>query len=213
MSSKTLSRKERTKPTGLLGRFWHFLWYEDSIASWFVSIVLSALLIKFVIYPVMGLMLGTQFPIVAVVSNSMEHDLGFNDWWASQEDLYLEFNITKNNFTEYPMRNGFNKGDIIVLVGAKPERLRIGQIIVYWGGREYPIIHRVVAIGKETDGTPYFQTKGDHNRGQIQNPPTLDERHVPSSDLIGRAVLRIPYLGWVKIGFVNLLRLIGINAS
>src|SRR3989338_1393138 len=117
-------KKEIThRPKTPWQKIWHFLWYEDSLASWLVSIALAFVLIKFIIYPGLGLIFGTQFPVVAVVSNSMEHDQGFDAWWQSQEDLYLRFNITKNEFLDYPMRNGFNKGDIIVLVGTKPENL------------------------------------------------------------------------------------------
>lgn len=200
-------------PKSTWQKVWHFLWYEDSVASWLVSIVLAFLLIKFLIYPALGLIFGTQFPVVAVVSNSMEHDQSFDAWWSSQEDLYLQFNITKQQFTEFPMRSGFNKGDIIILLGAKPEKLANGQIIVYWGGKEYPIIHRIVAVGQNRDGTRYFQTKGDHNLGQIVNPPYLDEHHVPADQIVGRAVLRVPYLGWVKIWFVELLNAFGLHVA
>lgn len=201
--------KERRKPRTWWQKTWHFLWYEDSVASWLVSILLAFLLIKFVIYPGLGLVFGTQFPVVAVVSNSMEHDGSFDEWWAGQEDLYLEHDITKSEFSTYTMRNGFDKGDIIILFGADPEELEPGEIIVYWGGKEYPIIHRIIA--ENDDGT--FQTKGDHNLGQIVTPPFLDERSVPPDRIIGRAVLRVPYLGWVKIGFVSLLTRIGISAA
>jgi signal peptidase len=189
------------------------LWYEDSVASWLVSIALSFILIKFIIYPGLGLVFGTQFPVVAVVSNSMEHDGSFDDWWSTQEDLYLGLNITKTEFEQYHMKHGFDKGDIIVLFGTDPKELERGDIIVFWGGKEYPIIHRIVGVNKEDDGTPYFMTKGDHNRGQIMNPPYLDERHVPADTLIGKAAFRIPFLGWVKIWFVQLLNFIGIPVA
>ena len=187
-----------------LQRFWHFLWYEDSVASWLVSIGLAFILIKFIIYPALGLILGTQFPVVAVVSDSMEHDQKFEQWWILQEDLYLAHNITQNEFLSYPMKNGFDKGDIIILFGVKQEKVKRGDIIVYWGGKEYPIIHRVVAVGRETDNTPFYQTKGDHNFGQIITTQ-LDERHVAANKLVGKAMVRVPYLGWVKIWFVMLL--------
>ncbi len=193
-------------------KVWQFLWYEDSVASWIVSILLAFILIKFVLYPVIGLAFGTQFPVVAVVSDSMEHDGSYDNWWTTQEDLYLRFNITKLEFKEYTLDNGFNKGDLIILVGATPSKLSKGDIIVFWGGKEYPIIHRIVAIDNRS-AKIFFQTKGDHNLGQIINPPYLDERNVPQDQIVGRAVMRIPYLGWVKIGFVNLLQLIGIPAA
>jgi len=205
-----------------LERFWHFLWHEDSVASWVVSIALAFVVIKFIIFPILGLLLGTTFPVVAVVSDSMEHNVHFDEWWMIHEDHYLRYNITKNDFSEFPMRQGFNKGDIIVLFGTAPEKIERGHIIVFWGGKAYPIIHRVVAVDLDENGERYFQTKGDNNLGQIIEPPFLDERHVPverscsESDtgkcrvLLGKAVFRIPYLGWVKIGFVNLLQSLGL---
>jgi len=207
-----------------LKRFWRFLWYEDSVASWTVSIALSFILIKFVIYPLLGLLMGTQFPVVAVVSDSMEHNQDFDAWWSRHEDYYLRYNVTRNAFTGFPMPAGFDKGDLIVLVGTDPGRIRRGDIIVYWGGKAYPIIHRVVAVYDAQTELPRYATKGDNNLGQIITSD-LDERNVPSwrpcvsepdgrcEVLLGRAVLRIPWLGWVKIGFVNLLNLFGIAVA
>jgi hypothetical protein len=209
---------------GLLKRFWHFLWYEDSVASWTVSIALSFILIKFVLYPLMGLALGTQFPVVAVVSDSMEHNQDFDAWWARHEDYYLRYNITRNEFVTYPMPNGFDKGDLILLLGTPPDEIERGDIIVYWGGKAYPIIHRAVATYDQDTALPRFATKGDNNLGQIVTSG-LDERNIPawvacSSEadgkcdvLLGRAVLRIPWLGWVKIGFVNLLNSVGVRVA
>lgn len=188
----------KKEPKTTWQKIWHFLWYEDSVASWFVSIILAFLLIKFLVYPALGLVFGTQFPVVAVVSNSMDHDRSFDDWWANREDLYLQFNITKQQFSDFPMRGGFNKGDIIILFGIQPERIAQGDIIVYWGGKDYPIIHRVVAIN--TIGAS-VQTMGDNNPGQIPFSP--NERDVRAETILGRAALRVPYLGWVKIFAVD----------
>ncbi|MDD9954539.1 MAG: signal peptidase I [Candidatus Woesearchaeota archaeon] len=203
-----------------LKKFWHFVWHEDSVASWFVSIALAFVLIKFVLYPVLGLLLGAQFPVVAVVSDSMEHPGSFDDWWQEHEDLYLRFGITKDKFLAYPMKHGFNKGDIIFLIGIKPEKVQQGHIVVYWGGKIYPIIHRVVSVDHDENGR-FFQTKGDNNKGQIIEQG-LDERYVPAytscekgecPTVLGRAIFKVPYLGWVKILFVDLLNWIGIPAT
>ena len=43
-------------------RVWHFLWHEDSIASWLANLALAFVLVKFVIYPGIGLLFGTDFP-------------------------------------------------------------------------------------------------------------------------------------------------------
>lgn len=204
-----------------LEKIWHFLWHEDSVASWVTSIVVAFVLIKFILYPLLGLVMGTSFPVVAVVSDSMEHNQPVDTWWQQHEDIYLSYDITKDEFLTYPMKNGFNKGDIIVLWGTPAEKITQGDIIVFWGGKAYPIIHRVVFVGQDEEGR-YFATKGDNNLGQINEPPYLDEKRVPVSRpcstepdgqcdvLLGEAVLRIPFLGWVKIGFVNMLQVIGV---
>lgn len=185
---------------------WHFLWHEDSVLSWFASLIVAFILIKFIIYPGLGLILGTQFPIVAVVSNSMEHDGNFDEWWALHEDFYLQNEITKDNFREYPFPNGFNKGDIMILTGVKPDDVVRGDILVFWSGKPFPIIHRVTKIWvDEETGEKYYETKGDHNRNQVRQPPILDETRVLPEQIVGKAVFRLPYLGYVKIWFVDLI--------
>ena len=57
-----------------LKKTWKFIWEDDSFLSWLVNIVIAFVLVKFIIYPLLGLLLGTGFPVVAVVSCSMEHN-------------------------------------------------------------------------------------------------------------------------------------------
>lgn len=204
-------KKVRERPTTPWGKAWYFVWYEDSAASWIVNVVLAFLLIKFVVYPGLGALFGTSYPIVAVVSGSMEHPGGFDEWWASsancqrpcaQREWYAARNITREDFEDFPFPNGFSTGDIIVLFGAKPEKIAVGDVIVYRSGKPYPIIHRVVEAHR--DSAVYFETKGDHNRDQINSAfENLNELHVKEEALLGRAVFRIPFLGYVKIWFVE----------
>ena len=140
-------------------KIWHFIWKSDSLLSWIVNIVLAFLLVKFIIYPLLGLILNTSLPVVAVVSSSMEHnELGFNDWWEENKDFYLEKGINKDDFENYDFKNGFNKGDIIFLYG--DENIEKGDVMVYNGGAKYPIIHRVVDKGEG------YVTKGDNKIGR-----------------------------------------------
>jgi len=119
--------------------------------------------------------------------------------------LYKELNITKEKFLKFPFKNGFNKGDIMILVGVKPENLKIGDILVFRDKQKDPIIHRIVKKWK-TNGKWYFQTKGDHNLQSIDSPK-LNEVGISEDRIIGKAVIRIPYLGWIKIAFVKLINL------
>ena len=200
-------KKEIKKPTTWYGRLWYFIWHDNSTASWIVNIILAYLIIKFIIYPGMGLVLGTNFPIVAVVSDSMEHHLPLDEWWAKNEDYYLALNITKADFETYPFKNGFNRGDIMFLLGKKPEDIKIGDVIVFQSKKPYPIIHRVIM--KDNKSMWVFQTKGDNNKAQIRDGE-LDETRILEKQLLGKAVVRIPLLGYVKIWFVELMKITGI---
>lgn len=198
----------------ILKKVWHFIWHEDSLLSWIVNIILAFVLIKFIVYPGLGLIFGTSHPIVAVVSPSMEHNQQFDEWWASpalcesaacsQGQFYFHYNITKEDFLKYPFTRGFNTGDIMFLKRADPKGIKKGEIIVFKSPyRADPIIHRVVE--KWTDGGAYyFRTKGDNNAGHVQ-----DELQISEEQLIGKTLFRVPYLGYVKIGFVKFLCLFG----
>jgi signal peptidase I len=184
-----------------LKRLWHFIWHEDSIWSWIVNIILAFVLIKFIVFPVLGFGLATTHPIVAVVSESMEHDDSFEIWWADQREWYLLRNITEEQFLKFPFHNGFNKGDIMILKGKDPSEIELGDILVFSSSRPNPIIHRVVSANG------VFQTKGDHNQDSISGG-FVDEGAITNDRVIGVAVLRVPYLGWIKILFVDLVNLI-----
>ncbi len=189
----------------MLKKIWWFIWEDDSIWSWIVNIILAFVLIKFIVYPGLGFLLSTSYPIVAVVSSSMEHDGSFDNWWGSQENWYSEHSITKNQFLDFDFKNGFNKGDIMILYGKEPKDIKMGDIIVFKSKRPDPIIHRVVKKW-EADEEYYLQTKGDHNPDSIKSG-SLDETKINEEQYIGKAVVRVPLLGYVKIWFVELIRL------
>ena len=89
----------------------------------------------------------------------------------------------------------FSAGDILVLQGA--QELKVGDIIVFSPPPQYstvPVVHRIIAMNP--DGT--FQTKGDANSGQL-----VYEYKIAASQIHGKAVLIIPYLGWLKIGMMQ----------
>ncbi len=192
-------------------KVWYFIWDDDSIWSWIVNIIIAFVLIKFIVYPGLGLMLGTTHPIVAVVSGSMEHHGSFDDWWVSQAacgrtpcrqaDWYINNNITEADFQEFPFKNGFNTGDIMILRSS--DEVSVGDVIVFQSNRPDPIIHRVIRIW-DVDGEMHFQTKGDAN---IASSLAIGEYDIPDDRVIGKAWIRVPLLGWIKIGFVNLIQL------
>lgn len=221
-----MAKDKRRKPEFTWKFIWWFIWEDNSILSWVANAIIAFILIKFIVYPGLGFLLDTSHPIVAVVSGSMEHKItnsygGFSEKFqlcdaAFDEKQYINFdeyweicsgwynkntNISKSDFRDYRFHNGFNTGDIMILVGKEPENLKIGDVIVYQSGRPDPIIHRIVRKYDE-NGNIYFQTKGDHNQGSNH-----DEYKIREEQIIGKAIFRIPLLGWVKIGFVNLIGL------
>lgn len=180
-----------------LKRIWHFIWEEDSILSWIVNIIIAFIIVKFIIYPGLGLALGTTHPVVAVVSSSMEHEVeGFDFWWYSNKDFYIKKEIKKEDFEKYKFKNGFNKGDLMVLKRARD--IKKGDIIVFRGDAKEPIIHRAVDISNGT-----YQTKGDNGKTNKQSRP--DEIEITEDRLVGKAIFRIPYLGWIKLIFVEII--------
>lgn len=176
-------------------KFWNFIWHDDSLLSWILALIIAFVIVKFIIYPGLGLILGTGYPVVAVVSSSMEHDEGFDAWWDDNSDWYDRNGISKEEFSGYIFKNGFNKGDIIVLVGKEAKNINIGDVIVFESGEKHPIIHRVVDKW-EADGEIHFQTKGDNNPGSYSQ---LQESDIDMSRIFGVAVFKVPYLGWVKL--------------
>jgi signal peptidase I len=88
----------------------------------------------------------------------------------------------------------FYRGDMILVVGDKD--YKVGDIVVFDSpDKKYPIIHRINEI---KDGG--IVSKGDNN-------PISDEGRwgvIPFDKIYGKAVLKIPVLGWVKILFVDL---------
>ncbi len=179
----------------VLKNIYHFIFHDDSLLSWIVNIILAFLLVKFIIYPGLALLLGSSLPLVAVISGSMEHEgLDFETWWGANGAWYEEQGISKEMFQDYRFTNGFDKGDVIVLVGA--EEVAVGDVLVYSSGMHpYPIIHRLIYINEEDHS---YTIKGDNNEGP--DPLAVSEEQV-----LGKALYRIPKIGWIKIWFSQLV--------
>jgi len=183
-------------------KFWFLLWKDNSIKGWVFSILFLFLFIKLIFFPVLNLTTGTSLPLAIVESCSMYHQTdtlffhNFNTWWERHESTYSGFIINDLDFQDFKFKNGFNKGDILFIIGTKPEKLKIGDVIIFNAGSEHPIIHRIIKI-EEKNGERIFSTMGD-NVGRIQ----IFEKEIKSEQLVGKAVFKIaPYLGWGKLIF------------
>ncbi|MDP3986814.1 MAG: signal peptidase I [Nanoarchaeota archaeon] len=180
--------------------FWNLLWKDDSFKGWVFSIAFIFLFIKFIFFPVLSLATGTSLPLAIVESCSMYHKGGFfsdtDSWWESHGGKYDSFSIEEEEFDEFSMRKGFTKGDILFIVGADPEKLDVGDIIIFVADQKNPIIHRIVDI-KTENGTRIFSTLGDNNPQQLHFEESIFEDR-----LVGKAAFKVaPHLGWVKLLF------------
>lgn len=203
-------------------RVWHFFWKDDSIWSWIANLVVAFLVIYYIVYPLLGIILGTSYPIVAVISESMDHGPrkgvicgqhldpfhhSFDNYWDVCGEWYEENDISKEQFREFPFKNGFYKGDVIILWRANANNLEVGDVLVFKGSKYQPIIHRVVKVWQE-EGNNYYQTKGDHNRDLLIDG---SESMIGEERVFGQGLFRVPYLGWLKILFVDAVKPLGIN--
>ncbi|MEK6906292.1 MAG: signal peptidase I [Nanoarchaeota archaeon] len=181
-------------------KFWFLLWKDDSLKGWFFSLIFLFVFIKFIFFPTLSFVTGTTLPLAIVESCSMYHDgnllSDFDGWWKENSGKYEDVNIEKKEFSDFIFKKGFNKGDILFIVGAKPDKLKVGDIIIFESGQRNPVIHRVIEI-KERDDERIFSTLGDNNNGQL-----VFEKEINSDRIVGRAVFKIaPYLGWIKLVF------------
>jgi len=134
----------------------------------------------------LALAMNTNYPVVAVVSTSMEHqeELTYKTWFHDR-------GYNETEMGEWPFQFGMKKGDIVFVKGTPHEEIKQGDIIVYKVENGEPIIHRVI---DRKNGMLY--TKGDNNMeiDQEDMSPPID-----SEILQGRAIFRIPFLGYVKL--------------
>lgn len=199
------TKKSKTK------QFWNWLW-NSPLLSWATLILLISMfiLMKFLLLPTVGLIMGTPLPLAIVESSSMDHEivndggrlvlcntlfeknknLNYDEYWDTCGNWYEEkTNITKEQFSTYKLSNGFKKGDLIIIRGKKD--IQIGDIIIFNAGANHPIIHRVISLNP-------IQTKGDHNPSQLSIEQSINENQI-----IGVAVGKIPYIGWLKLFLVE----------
>ena len=201
---------------------WRFIWHDDSPLSWLISIVLAFIIVKFILYPGIGFLLGTTHPIVAVVSYSMDHSvvegnngvpklcgtifpkeesMNFDEYWNVCGEWYESSGITKTQFSKFNLKNGFKQGDIMFAIGKKAKDINKGDVLIFQSTTNYPIIHRVVDVW-QSEGEYHFKTKGDHNSNSYSE---LKETDISEDKIVGVAMFRVPYLGWIKIMFTRLV--------
>jgi signal peptidase I len=103
-------------------------------------------------------------------------------YWGSQHGW--EFDAVLSGSME-PV---FNVGGLVVIQPVDPQTLRTGDAISFKiPNVNTPICHRIIDI-RSIKGKAYLQTKGDANQDADQNL-------VPLTDVNGKAIFHIPYVG------------------
>jgi len=194
--------------------FWKWLWESESLLSYIVFLAVIFVVVKFIFLPGLGFLMGTSLPLAIVESSSMDHsyiNMGSGNyeicgkvlaekqslnldkyWWTCGDWYENNTNITREQFSEFKFQDGFKKGDLMIILGKPLDKIKIGDVIIFAAeGRAHPVIHRVISLNP-------LQTKGDHNPGQLP-----DEKIISESQIIGVAKARIPYIGWIKLFFVE----------
>lgn len=188
-------------------KFWYLLWKDNTWKGWIFSIIVLFIFIKFIFFPVLSLLTGTSLPLAIVESCSMYHKdnllSDFDEWYLKHQDKYSEFDINKKEFTGFIFKKGLNKGDILFVIGANPDKLKIGNAIIFEANRKNPLIHRIISIKTDTNTSEkIFSTIGDNNNGQLSVEKTITEEM-----LIGKPIAKpAPYLGWAKLFWFELVK-------
>ena len=89
------------------------------------------------------------------------------------------------------MEPQIQQGDMAVIADVKAEELTEGDVIQFRRAN-YTVLHRIVEIWENEDGTISYITRGDAN-----NAP--DEEPVDPEDVIGRVIGRIPGVGKITL--------------
>lgn len=183
-----------------LKKFWFIVWQDDSPKGWIISLIFIFIFIKFIFFPGLSFITGTQLPLAIVESCSMYHQgdiLGnFDTWYERHDDKYDNLDISQEQFEDFHFKKGFNKGDILFITGTKPENVEVGDVIIFQAPTTNPVIHRVINI-KQSGDTYTFETIGDNNNGQLSF-----EKSISQEQLIGKARFKLaPLVGWAKLIF------------
>ena len=92
------------------------------------------------------------------------------------------------------MEPNINHADVVIIGHVDPDKVQVGDVVLYQMVDGPRVLHRVIAIGKGEDGQRTFTFKGDAN-GDADGTPVVDKQ------LLGRFELRIPKAGWLPIKF------------
>ena len=98
------------------------------------------------------------------------------------------------------MEPAFHRGDLLLLTNDLNDPIRVGDITVFKiEGKEIPIVHRVIKVHEDENGSVKFLTKGDNNQVDDRGLYSPGQMWLQRKDVIGRAKGFCPYMGMVTI--------------
>jgi len=83
-------------------------------------------------------------------------------------------------------------GDVVIIAKVPADNVELGDVIQFRVPEEVTIMHRVIEIQETEGGSKVFITKGDNN-DQPDSEPVLPD------NVVGKAVLTIPKVGWASV--------------
>jgi len=163
----------------------------------------TALIIGVIVLIVLGFwfsiqsVLGTQYPALAVITGSM----------CIPQDAQCDGQ-------SHPFARTLHIGDLIIIQGVNPEDLNAdypnSDIIVFHKPTDPDdlIVHRIAAKGVGEDGIIYFYTKGDGNPTNKWPDPIQPAEYdswgkVPENLVVGKVIMRIPWVGHIILFMHN----------
>jgi signal peptidase len=127
------------------------------------------------------------------------------------------------------MEPAFQRGDVLLLDNNRAD-IAVGDIVVFKiAGRDIPIVHRVLRAhvrvanaSSAADEAADYLTKGDNNAVDDRNLYAPGQLWLKRSEIIGRAVASVPFVGmmtillndypvlkWVLVGLMGFFVLLG----
>jgi len=200
---------------------------DTKIIYWIVYLLYS-LLLAFIIYNLLGFLLGTGLPLATVVSESMEPSFYRGDIVIIKsannldaETITIDQDVGEHNLYDFAtleyFENQYGNREVksITINQQTVDVTKItdnkNSVVVYksnLNGRD--IIHRVVLIIKANDGE-FVITKGDNGKTNyvIDQECIIKDQYIingcihvypiPKEDLLGKKIGKIPFVGYLKL--------------
>lgn len=109
---------------------------------------------------------------------------------------FLNINSPMVTVVSDSMEPTYHKGDLLILKNIPFNKIKVGDVIVFTvKGRNIPIVHRVI-----NKTSSHVETKGDNNPGQLPF-----EKNITADQIKGKAIFKIPKVGWTRILLGKLL--------